>query len=51
MCAVQRSFYNIFSNYADYVVGGDITSVRKSAIDSAIKRIAEDILLGVVSNW
>lgn len=47
----QTVFDRSFSNYADYVVGGDITSVRKSAIDSAIKRIAEDILLGVVSNW
>ena len=40
-----------FSNYGDYVTGGDITAVRKQAIDSAIDKITEDILLGVVSNW
>lgn len=47
----QTVFEKSFSDYADYVVGGDITSVRKSAIDLAIKKIVEDILLGVVSNW
>lgn len=47
----QTVFEKSFSEYTDYVVGGDITYVRKSAIDSAIKKIAEDILLGVVSNW
>jgi len=40
-----------FSNYGDYVTGGDITAVRRQAIDTAIDRITEDILLGVVSNW
>ena len=44
-------FERNFSNYGDYPVGGDITSVRKLAIDSAIDKITEDILLSVVSNW
>ena len=47
----QTVFEKNFSNYGDYVVGGDITLVRKQAIDSAIEKITEDILLGVVSNW
>lgn len=47
----QQIFDRNFSNYGDYTVGGDITSVRKQAIDTAIEKIAEDILLGVVSNW
>lgn len=47
----QQIFDRNFSNYGDYPVGGDITSVRKQAIDKAIDLIAEDILLGVVSNW
>ena len=47
----QQIFERNFSNYGDYTVGGDITSVRRQAIDKAIERIAEDILLGVVSNW
>lgn len=44
-------FERNFSNYGDYPVGGDVTLVRKNAIDTAIEKIAEDILLGVVSNW
>jgi len=44
-------FERDFSAYSDYTVGSDITSVRKTAIDSAVKLISEDILLGVVSNW
>jgi hypothetical protein len=44
-------FERNFSNYSDYIVGGDITSVRKKAIEDAIDKITEDILLGVVSNW
>lgn len=47
----QQIFDRNFSNYGDYTVGGDITSVRRQAIDIAIDKIAEDILLGVVSNW
>jgi hypothetical protein len=47
----QTLFERNFSNYGDYLVGGDITSVRKKAIEEAINKITEDILLGVVSNW
>jgi hypothetical protein len=49
----QTIFERNFSNYADYPVGGggDITIVRRQAIEKAIEYIAEDILLGVVSNW
>ncbi len=44
-------FEKNFSNYGDYPVGGDITSVRKKAIANAVDKIAEDLLLAVVSNW
>lgn len=44
-------FEQSFSNYADYVNEGDITSFRNEAIQKAIDKITEDILLAVVSNW
>lgn len=44
-------FERNFTNYGDYPAGGDITLVRQQAIEAAIDKIAEDILLGVVSNW
>ena len=49
-------FEKSFSNYGDYPTTkfpprDDITTVRKKAIDAAIDKITEDILLGVVSNW
>jgi hypothetical protein len=47
----QTVFEKNFSNYSDYIVKGDITTVRKKAIEDAIDKITEDILLGVVSNW
>lgn len=49
----QTIFERTFSNYGDYAVddNGDITLLRRKAIDIAINRITEDILLGVVSNW
>lgn len=39
-----------FSNYGDYEPGGT-ESKREDAINSAIDKITEDILLGVVSGW
>jgi hypothetical protein len=39
-----------FSNYADYTAGSDI-AVRTAAIESAIDKIAEDIVLETVSGW
>ncbi len=49
----QTIFERSFSNYGDYPVegNGDIITVRRKAIDVAIDRITEDILLGVVSSW
>ncbi len=40
-----------FTNYEDYVNENDILQNRRDAIDAAIKKISEDILLAVVSNW
>ncbi len=40
-----------FTNYEDYENKDDITQNRRDAIDAAIKKISEDILLAVVSNW
>lgn len=39
-----------FSNYGDYLAGGTI-SERRSAIESAMDKITEDILLDTVSGW
>lgn len=46
-----KVFEKDFSNYGDYKVEGDITNVRRTAINDVIEKITEDILLGVVSNW
>lgn len=40
-----------FSNYDDYENDGDIQSNRSEAIQNAIDKITEDILLAVVSDW
>ncbi len=47
----QNIFEKNFSNYGDYRTDGDIISARQAAVESAIEKITEDILLGVVSNW
>ncbi len=39
-----------FSNYGDYPSGGNI-SQRRDAIQSAVDKITEDILLDTVSGW
>ncbi len=44
-------FDRSFSNHGDYNNTGDITDDRPPAIETAIDKITEDILLGVVSNW
>ena len=45
-------FERNFSNYGDYDnTVADITTVRDAAIQTAIDRITEDILLAVVSDW
>lgn len=40
-----------YSNYAVYGVGSDLTESRQEALNTAIDRITDDILLGTVSNW
>lgn len=40
-----------FSNFGEYVNEGDIQTIRREAIDVAAEKLAEDILLAVVSNW
>lgn len=40
-----------FSDYGDYSTLEDIPTVRATAIQSAIDKITEDILISVVSNW
>lgn len=44
-------FDKTFTNFGDYDPSGDIFTARQEAIKTAIDRITEDILLGVVSNW
>ena len=43
-------FDNKFSNYGDYQSGTD-QSLREEASNTAVDKIAEDILLAVVSGW
>ncbi|MGE5400034.1 MAG: LPS assembly lipoprotein LptE [Ignavibacteriales bacterium] len=40
-----------YSNYGDYSTDGNITVNRTGAIQTAVNRINEDILIGTVSNW
>lgn len=45
-------FDKTFSNFGDYSTNdGDLVSARRTAIEDAVDKITEDILLGVVSNW
>lgn len=46
----QTIFDKNFSNYGDYPPGGS-TNERQTAIDTAVDKISEDILLAVVSGW
>ncbi len=43
-------FEKTFSNYGDYPSGGSVDS-RRSAIEEAIEKITQDILLDTVSGW
>lgn len=49
---VQRKtiYTKSFSNYGDYPSGGSIAD-RRSAIEIAVNRVTEDILLDTVSGW
>ncbi len=40
-----------FSNYGEYSIEGDLQTVRNEAVYDAADKIAEDIMLAVVSNW
>jgi Lipopolysaccharide-assembly len=46
----QTIFDKNFSNYGDYPPGGTVNE-RQTAIETAVDKISEDILLGVVSGW
>lgn len=46
----KNIFEQTFSNYGDYPSGGSIDT-RKNAINEAIDKIAQDILLAAVSGW
>ncbi len=43
-------FDQSFTNYGDYVPGGSVND-REPAIETAVDKISEDILLAVVSGW
>lgn len=47
----ETVFDRSFSNFGDYTTSADPISAREAAIITAIDKITEDILLGVVSNW
>jgi hypothetical protein len=40
-----------FTDYGEYDNAGDLQTVRAEAIEYAANKIAEDIMLAVVSNW
>ncbi len=40
-----------YSNFGDYDAETDVLQGRKQAIESAVDKISDDILLGTVSNW
>lgn len=40
-----------YSNYADYDPTANLVQGRQDAIQTAVDRITEDILIGTVSNW
>ncbi|MFH1194203.1 MAG: LPS assembly lipoprotein LptE [bacterium] len=40
-----------YSNYGEYSTDDDIITARQAAIEEAVKKLTEDILLAVVSNW
>lgn len=44
-------FDKSFTNFADYTNSGDVRSNKTEAIQVAIDKITEDILLAVVSDW
>ncbi|MFZ1291088.1 MAG: LPS assembly lipoprotein LptE [Melioribacteraceae bacterium] len=44
-------FEKSFSDYADYSNAGDTFTNRNNAIQDAIDKLSEDILLAVVSDW
>lgn len=44
-------FDRSFSNFSTYLTEDDFITARNNAIENAIDKLAEDILLGVVSNW
>ena len=46
----KKIFDKVFSNYGNYPPAGNLND-RKEAINTAIDRITEDILLSVVSGW
>ncbi len=40
-----------YSDYGDFDADTDVVIGRKQAVESAIDKISDDILLGTVSNW
>lgn len=46
----KNIFERTFSDYGDYNASGGITE-RKAAIEAALNKITEDILLAAVSGW
>lgn len=46
----KNIFEKTYSNYGDYPSGGS-TDLRRAAIEEAIEKITQDILLDTVSGW
>jgi hypothetical protein len=40
-----------YTNYGDYNLEGNLIDNRRAAIETAVDRITDEILIGTVSNW
>lgn len=40
-----------YSNYDEYQTTGNVQLSRSQAVDNAIEKLSDDILIGTVSNW
>jgi len=49
---MKKNYYDLtLTNFADYLTTGNVNENRKNAIDNAVDKITEDIVLKTVSNW
>jgi hypothetical protein len=47
----KKVWEKTFSNWGDYETTGDIFALQQSALQEAVRKISEDVLLQTVSGW